>query len=239
MTDSDDEPVRAWKDKATGWQVRETGTHEHLAERHAFLREPSTGREYQRAYDPDRTDHSVPVSKWVELVGLAERVPQRQPEVHLRRAQRVLSMVHELHKLGLQRLRIAPFMAPSGGAWRCAIVPRSGTAVRHGALVAGDPPSALYSSGQDNEYFGWRDARRDTARELAAKFLERFPHVAQHGAGEDWAYAGWYVQMLGHAEAGMIPMVFGDGWGPDYDHVPTPGEVRLPMPPPGEGVEGQ
>lgn len=45
----------------------------------------------------------------------------RSSDPHLRRAQRVLAMVHELHKRGYQRLRIVPGMNSSGSAWRCFI----------------------------------------------------------------------------------------------------------------------
>ena len=52
-----------------------------------------------------------------------------------RRAQRILSMVGELHKLGLQRLRISPGMSPSGLYWRCAITPADNILQSHGAMI--------------------------------------------------------------------------------------------------------
>jgi hypothetical protein len=45
----------------------------------------------------------------------------KHPEPHIRHAVRVLVMVGELHKLGYQRLRVMPHMAPSGTYWRCTI----------------------------------------------------------------------------------------------------------------------
>jgi len=45
---------------------------------------------------------------------------------------------------------------------------------------------------------------------LATKFIERFPKIAKAGLGEDWEYAGWYVQMLGFAERGEFPLAYSD-----------------------------
>jgi len=40
----------------------------------------------------------------------------------MRRAVRLLSAIHELHKAGYQKIRIAAGMAPSGNFWRCHIM---------------------------------------------------------------------------------------------------------------------
>lgn len=123
-------------------------------------------------------------------------------------------MVGELHKRGHQRLRISPGMSPSGMHWRCLVTSADNILRSHGALVANHDEEvvAFYTSGQENEYFGWTDARRATARQLAEMFIERFPTIAERSLGEDWLYAGWYVQMLGVAETGYFPMAFND-WG--------------------------
>ncbi|MGH2585920.1 MAG: hypothetical protein ACRDJE_13485 [Dehalococcoidia bacterium] len=166
---------------------------------------------------------------------------QRHPEPHIRRAQRVLQMVHELHKRGYQFLRIIPGMSPSGLHWRCTITTRSNILATHGARARDyDADAARYTSGQDNEYFGWTDARQDTARQLATKFVERFPELAEKGRGRDWEYAGWYVEMLGHADRGALPIAYAD-WDrePDPRWLPTLGteESGLPMPPGSDAVD--
>lgn len=147
-------------------------------------------------------------------------------------------MVHELHKRGYQRLRIVPSMAPSGVHWRCSVVPASDVLTAHGARARPDlEPTAHYTTGMDNAYFGWEDARQDSARELADKFVLRFAGVAEAGRGRDWAYAGWYVEMLGVAELGALPVSNGDWYRePDPRWLPTTAgfESGLPMPPPGE-----
>lgn len=160
---------------------------------------------------------------------------QRDQDPTVRRAQRVLLMVHELHKLGYQRLRIVPGMSPSGMHWRCAITPTSNVLSTHGAMPVNYSKMVNYSSADKNVYFGWKDAKYDTARELAVKFIERFPEVTHEGLGRDWVYTGWYVEMLGLAERGIFPIAYSDldddpGW-----LNTTKGCRLLPMPPSGEG----
>jgi hypothetical protein len=65
--------------------------------------------------------------------------------------------------------------------------------------------AAIYTSGDENRYFGWEDCHGDTARQLATKFVVRFPTICARGKGADWPYAGWYVHVLGIAEQGALP----------------------------------
>lgn len=81
-----------------------------------------------------------------------------------------------------------------------------------------DDLSAHYTSGQENRYFDWPDAPGKSARQLAAMFVERFPKIAAAGVGRDYAYAGWYIEMLGTAENGELPIFYSD-W---HDKPPPP-----------------
>jgi hypothetical protein len=146
-------------------------------------------------------------------------------------------MVHELHKQGYQRLRIMPGMSPSGIYWRVGITPVSNILRSNGARAREFfEQAAHYTSGAENEYFDWQDAHHDTARSLAAKFLSRFPRIAEAGLGRDWDYAGWYVEMLGGAEREEFPVAYSDYYvEPPAGRLPTTKEgVFLPAPPPGE-----
>lgn len=169
----------------------------------------------------------------------------RDPNPAVEQALRVLAMVGELHKRGFQRLRIVPGVAPSGVYWRCTITHAGNILRTHGALLARrDPDVARYTTGDGNRYFGWEDAREDTARQLAVKFMARFPEIAERGRGRDWAYAGWYVEMLGLAERGVLPVAYADWMGeePDPRWLPTTEGFQsgLPMPPGGEAeAEGR
>lgn len=154
----------------------------------------------------------------------------------------VLLMVHELHKQGFQRLRIVPGISPSGLHWRVTILPASRVLQTHGALSRDwtwSGPEPFYTSGQHSRYFGWEDAESDPPAELAHKFLNRFHEIAEPARGADWAYAGWYVEMLGRAQAGELPIAYAEfDADPDPRWLPTTKGVDsgLPMPPPGEMV---
>ena len=163
-------------------------------------------------------------------------------DAQMRRALRVLRLVHELHKQGYQRLRICPGLSPSGCHWRCAITPRANILESHGAMLANeDFLTARYTSGQGNEYFGWTDAKHDTVEQLAEKFIDRFGEICSAASGDDWAYAGWYVRMLGYAEREMLPIAYFDQYGETRDgFLPVLGsecDSELPMPPPGGAQE--
>lgn len=183
----------------------------------------------------------------------------QHPEPHIRRAVRVLGLVAELHKRGYQQLRVMPYMAPSGTYWRCSISHAKHFYRNHGAILyeatdgiignnksQADAMVARYSSGQNNDYFGWRDAEKDDARSLADKFIHRFRQLADLSKGWDYFYAGWYLRLLGLAEAGWMPVVLSDYSPVSYDRIPVI-DVRLekkavqnddppilPLPPAGE-----
>ncbi|GEM_PF-833728 len=132
----------------------------------------------------------------------------------IRRSQRVLAMVHELHKQGYQRLAIFSGMAPSGLYWRCQVLPYDSifrSQDKALELYASDEIEvAEYSSGESNNYFGWTDAKSDTARQLAAKFVDRFPRLTRAGLGECFPYSGWFNLMLGRSERGDLPVMYSD-----------------------------
>lgn len=236
-------------DRATGWRVHEsTGeTDVGIRFREISITHPQTGAVYRRAhlvvgYVPE------PISEWVHRILAAEAKAKeieqalasgkRHPDPTIRRCQRVLLMVHELHKLGYQRLRISPGLSPSGGYWRCVITPASNILVTHGALTRDYLlNTARYTSGSDAAYFDWPDAKQNTARELATKFILRFPDIVEQSQGRDHEYVGWYVEMLGLAERGALPIAYADWYvDPDPRYLSTSGgeELRLPMPPGGE-----
>jgi len=145
----------------------------------------------------------------------------------LRDAGRLITMVHELHKAGYQRIRILPAMAPNGLHWRCTISDAASFGPDGFDLRGDAAPEriARYTSGEGRQYFGWKDGGALTARLLAKRFLTAFPAIAANGQGRDWAYAGWLTDVLGRAEQGSF-IVF------HADYPLDPEELRLWRPPP-------
>lgn len=118
----------------------------------------------------------------------------------VRRGQRVIRMVSELHRLGYQRLRIMPYFYPL--AWRLVIAPEDLFSQRNGAWMENDQTDlcARYSSADETSYYQWPDAATDNARQLADKFIVRFPALCEAGQGRDWEYSGWLSELLGVME---------------------------------------
>jgi hypothetical protein len=179
-------------------------------------------------------------------------MPQH-PDPYVRRSVRLLAMVGELHKRGYQRLRIMPYLGPTGH-WRCSISPVMLFYRNHGAIQlepegGGDAPEvamiARYTGAAGNHYFDWDDARTDAARLVADKFINRFPLLTANGCSWDYPYAGWYLRLLRIAERGFLPYVLAEYENASFDqlhlHDTRPEESRtsteeppvLPVPPPG------
>jgi len=120
-------------------------------------------------------------------------------------------MVHELHKAGYQRLRMVPMMSPSGAFWRCVITYEENIEDDGYRIIQWDDERvAAYTSGQDAKYFNWDDSESFNARQLAQRFLERFPDIAERGRGRDWANVGWVADVLGEAEQGELVFLMAD-----------------------------
>jgi hypothetical protein len=153
---------------------------------------------------------------------------------------KVLRMVAELHNRGYQRIRISPGMSPSGNSWRCLVTPVTNICREHGAMTLSyENMTAKYSSANERAYFGWDDCAHVAPSTLAELFISRFPEIARAGKGADWAYAGWYQEMMSLTHPSSFPIAFAD-WDLPTAHLTSTGErsdIVIPMPPGGEGVQ--
>lgn len=164
-------------------------------------------------------------------------------ERRAREFRNVLLMVAALHLRGYQRLRILPYMSPSGMAWRCAIGPAAffsadGLRIVESGGFSG--ATVTYTSAAGREYFHWTDAAFETPSGLARLFIERFPKVAAAANGSDRAYAGWYLEMLALTYPNRLPYAFADWDDPEEPQdevswhtivIGTGDKTRIPLPP--------
>ncbi len=146
----------------------------------------------------------------------------------------MLRMIAELHVRGYQRLRIIPHIAEVG-AWRCGITPATNVRADHGALPIDWEPGRLpqYSSASGTDYFEWGGVSHLSASQLAERFIARFPDVAAEGYGPDWAYAGWYIDMLHRTYPDALPIATAAYLNADHYLATTREGVIVPLPPPG------
>ena len=143
----------------------------------------------------------------------------------IRRGQRVLAMVHELHKQGYQNLGVYTGMSSSGAHWRCYLTPCSDfyiDAENNQVYLINYDVNPHYSTGESgNCYFNWDDAKQDNSRQLAIKFIERFPRLIEQCKGTNFEYAGWLTYMLGISETGALPVMYREYYEANKDKIRT------------------
>ena len=164
----------------------------------------------------------APLARFEQVIGPKSSSRERRSLGHVRR---LLTMIHELHKLGYQGVRISPGWSPSGAHWRCSVAANTNIAPDGWSLI--DYCAGVhYTTGAGACFFEWQDAPRRSPRQLARMFIERFPRLACESAGMDHVYAGWFVAALGAVEHGRLPAFHAN-----YDLDLS--ELDLPPPPPG------
>jgi hypothetical protein len=128
---------------------------------------------------------------------------------------RLIKMMVELHRRGLQLLRIFPYEYPL--AWRLRIAPKSLFSSRNGAYI--DPShfgdrdieDATHSSSSGLKYFGLENVERLDAEHLASEFVRAFPRLCEAGQGPDWEYAGWLSELSGYlSQTNVLPFVMAE-----------------------------
>ena len=143
-------------------------------------------------------------------------------------ARKVMLALGELHAKGVERLRLAPSMAPSGAHWRFQILPVDFITPGHGALatdeamlVNDDYPRG--SVGVEDDRLGFGDRADTTPLALADLSLEQFPRLTAGGSGSDEPYCRWYRDMLDLTEPDDLIYAFAD-----YEVEPPRVLRRLP-----------
>jgi len=160
---------------------------------------------------------------------------------------KILQMVGHLHSRGYQRLRVFPYGRMMW--WRCDIAPGELFDPANGACMESHPSYdreglvARFSISDCDHPFGWK--KSVTGKSLASiadLFLELFPAIAKGSVGSDWAYAGWYQEMLMRTSPNVLPLAFSSD---EYEETvhdplrlwcndPAVGDLRggeMPLPP--------
>ena len=119
------------------------------------------------------------------------------------RCVRRLEMAEELHRRGLQRLRVTPAIAPSGLYWRLSVHAQGCDDVDR--WTSGNPDDGL------------------DAAALADRFVAEHPALAESGRGEDPAYAAWLTRAADLARRGWLPYFHADWETDDIEGVPLSG----------------
>ena len=151
-----------------------------------------------------------------------EKIRDKYKAQVLRRCQRVLRMISELHKLGYQGLRIYPYQGATGN-WRVEIHPYSNFSnddTLQLERISLEPARHTAGGAGETYFLDWSDADSDNSRQLARKFIKRFPELCEASKVRDWGYAGWYQELMGCIESdNRLPCLFWE-YSEDYKQLP-------------------
>jgi len=116
-----------------------------------------------------------------------------------------MQILHELHKLGYQKLRWMSCMAPSGLSLRCHITTQEHICVNREIVFTGDPNEIWCTS------TGTMTTGEDI-KPLVKTFMDENPRLLEIGNGEDVEYVEWFNKLLSFAAKGQTPVFYGEYW---------------------------
>ncbi|MBO0898935.1 hypothetical protein J1G44_06150 [Cellulomonas sp. zg-ZUI199] len=129
-------------------------------------------------------------------------------------AWRILDGVAALHRRGFQTVRALPGMSPSGTSWRVSVAPADNIPERRMYPDLRDWDLGIhYSIGAGYEFAARTVTASSTGDDVADLIIAAAPWrvVKAH----DWAYAGWFGEMLGLAhELEGLPIAYDYGYEP-------------------------
>lgn len=120
-------------------------------------------------------------------------------------AYELMQILHELHKLGYQKLRWMSYMSPNGCCLRCHITTQDHIIVNQ---------EILFDEKQEEVWFNSVGAMTtgEDIKPLVKLFKEENPHLLEIGKGEDPEYVEWFDKLLSHAAKGEAPVFYGEFW---------------------------
>jgi len=129
-------------------------------------------------------------------------------------AWRILEGVAVLHCRGYQTVRVLPGVSPSGMSWRVSVASAENIPDRRNYPDLRNWDLGMnYSIGAGHEFAERTVTASSTADDVADAIIAAAPWRVVKG--HDWAYAGWFCEMLGLAhELEQLPIAY------DYGHEP-------------------
>ena len=138
-------------------------------------------------------------------------------------AYELMQILHELHKLGYQKLRWMSYMAPTGLALRCHITTQDHICANREIVFTGDPDEIWRTS------VGAITTGEDI-KPLVKVFMDENPRLLEIGKGEDPEYTEWFKKLLSLAANGHTPVFYGEYWPLPMGRIQV-GQYTMPAPP--------
>lgn len=122
---------------------------------------------------------------------------------YMKNRQKLLFMVKELHKRGFGKLRIIPYISPSGMYWRCDFIDQKKT----NYFKASNWICNLELENHNEEI-------KLSQQELADLFIEENLDFVEHCKGKNEKYEKWYDEMVEGLLNDELPYAFDDYFSP-------------------------
>ena len=126
-------------------------------------------------------------------------------DLHKLGAYELMQILHELHKLGYQKLRWMSYMAPTGLSLRCHITTQDHIIVNQ---------EIIFDKNQGEVWFASVASMStgENIKPLVKTFMDENPRLLEIGKGEDSEYVEWFNKLLSLAENGQPPVFYGEYW---------------------------
>lgn len=134
-----------------------------------------------------------------------------------------MKILHELHKLGYQKLRWMSYMSPNGCCLRCHITTQDHICANREIVFAGDP-NEIWCTSTSTMTTG------EDIKPLVKTFMDENPRLLEIGKGVDPKYAEWYDKLLTFAAEGQTPVYYGEYWSLPIGAIRV-GKHTMPAPP--------
>lgn len=144
-------------------------------------------------------------------------------DLHNLGAYELMQILHELHKLGYQKLRWMSYMAPTGLSLRCHITTQDHICANREIVFAGDPNEIWCTS------IGAMTTGEDI-KPLVRLFMDENPRLFEIGKGDDSEYVEWFNKLLSFAAKGHPPVFYGEYWSLPMGLIRV-GQYTMPTPP--------
>ena len=135
----------------------------------------------------------------------------------------LMKILHELHKLGYQKLRWMSYMASSGLSLRCHITTQDHICANREIVFSGDPNEIWCTS------IGAMTTGEDIMP-LVKTFMNENPRLLEIGKGYDPEYVEWFNKLLSFAAEGQTPVFYGEYWSLSMGRIKV-GQCTMPTPP--------
>lgn len=132
-------------------------------------------------------------------------------------------ILHELHKLGYQKLCWMSYMAPNGCCLRCHIATQDYISANHEILFEGNDGKIWFTS------VGIMSTGKDI-KPLVKTFTNENLRLFEIGIGDDLGYVEWFNKLLSFVAKGQMPVFYGEYW-PLLIWRIKEGQYTMPIPP--------